>query len=86
MAQRIKELEQLCQPSNSPNARLQAIKLWLTLAGIGNRGIPNPTDPTTPKSLELIEDLLHTELNKGETAPQESHESLVITGDSQTSN
>src|SRR3990167_9583216 len=59
MAQRIRELEQLCQPSNSPNARLQAIKLWLTLAGIGNRGIPNPTDPTTPKSLELIEDLLH---------------------------
>lgn len=74
MSQRIKELEQLCQPSNSPNVRLAAIKHWLTLAGI-TRAIPNPADPTTPKSLELIEDLLHGKvedlpLTKNEEAAQ----------------
>jgi len=60
MGSRITELEALCQPSNHPSVRLQAIKLWLELAGI-KRAIPNPTDPTTAKSLELIEDLIHEE-------------------------
>lgn len=63
VAQRIRELESLCQPSNSPAARLGAIKAWLELAGL-KRAIPNPADPTTPKSLELIEDLLHTKVIK----------------------
>lgn len=58
MASRIVELESLCLPGNNPGTRLQAIKLWMELAGI-KRAMPNPTDPTTPKSLQLIEDLLH---------------------------
>lgn len=60
MAQRVRELEQLCQPSNKPTTRLQAIKYWLELAGI-RRAMPNPADPTTPKSLELFNDLLEKE-------------------------
>lgn len=58
VATRVKELEALCGGSQSATTRLAAIKLWLTLAGV-NRALPNPTDPTTPKSLELIEDILH---------------------------
>ena len=60
MASRVTELEALCMPSNTPAVRLQAIRLWLDLAGI-KRAFPNPANPTTPKSLELIEDLLHEE-------------------------
>lgn len=68
VAQRIRELESLCQPSNAPAARLGAIKAWLELAGL-KRAMPNPGDPTTPKSLELIEDLLHNELGRSSDRP-----------------
>ena len=61
VATRVKELEVLCGVTQAPATRLQAIKLWLTLAGV-NRALPNPVDPTTPKSLELIEDILHPEV------------------------
>lgn len=56
-AKRIMELELMCGPSAEPGIRLKAIQLWLKLAGL-DRAIPTPTDPTTPKSLELIEDLV----------------------------
>lgn len=59
MGSRLTELEILCGPSSHPTVRLQAIKLWLNLAGI-SRAMPNPADPTTPKSLELIQDLIET--------------------------
>jgi predicted transcriptional regulator len=58
LSKRIGELEDMCRPSSPPAVRMQAIKMWFTLAGV-TRGIPNPTAPTTPKSLELIQDLLN---------------------------
>jgi transposase-like protein len=57
---RIMELELLCGPSAKPETRIRAIQLWLKLAGL-DRAIPTPTDPASPRSLELIEDLLTPE-------------------------
>lgn len=57
VARRIQELELLCGPSARPETRIKAIQLWLKLAGL-ERAIPTPTDPTGPKNLELVEDLV----------------------------
>ena len=59
-AKRISELEQLCGPVNHPSVRLRAIQAWLKLAGV-DRALPDPVNPNTPKSLELVEDLLENE-------------------------
>ena len=55
MGQRVAELEGLCASRNE-HVRLKAINAWLKLAGV-DQAIAAPTDPTSPRSLELIEDL-----------------------------
>lgn len=57
VARRVVELELLCGPSARPETRIKAILAWLKLAG-ADRAIPNPVDPTSPKNLELIADLV----------------------------
>lgn len=57
VARRISELELLCGPSARPETRIKAITTWLKLAG-ADRAIVTPTDPTGPKNLELISDLV----------------------------
>lgn len=56
MGQRVAELEGLCASRNE-HVRLKAINAWLKLAGV-DQAIVTPTDPTSPRSLELIEDLV----------------------------
>ena len=56
MGQRVAELEGLCASRNE-HVKLKAISAWLKLAGV-DQAIPNPTDPTHPRALELIEDLI----------------------------
>lgn len=56
MGARVGELEGLCQSRNE-HVRLKAITAWLKLAGV-DQAVPSPTDPTNPRSLELIEDLV----------------------------
>lgn len=75
LATRIAELETMCDKSSPPATRLQAIKMWFTLAGVV-RGIPNPAAPTTPKSLELIQDLLHGQAEEGVETPASDYQPL----------
>lgn len=56
MGQRVAELEGLCASRNE-HVKLKAIQAWLKLAGI-EQAVVNPLEPTSPRSLELIEDLV----------------------------
>ena len=54
---RIRELEALCHSGDS-RVQLAAIREWLRLAGV-KQALPNPALPaSTPRSLELIQDLV----------------------------
>lgn len=57
LAARVAELERLCSTAEKPATRLSAISLWFKLADV-KQVIPNPTKPTTPATLELIQDLV----------------------------
>lgn len=60
MRKRVSELELLCSPANHPSTRLRAIQTWLKLAGI-DRALPDPTAPTAPVNLKLIDDAIEEE-------------------------
>ena len=56
LRKRLAELEALCAPTMDPSIRLRAIEKWFKIAGM-ERALPNPGQPSTPKGLELIDDL-----------------------------
>ena len=59
LARRIEELEGLCGPGNHPSTRLNAIKLWLQMAGADKGTLVEPAkhDP----GISLIDDLAKPE-------------------------
>lgn len=54
LPQRLRELDQLCGPSNHPSTRLNAIKAWVTLAR--DLEAKATTKATDTRSLSLIDD------------------------------